>query len=111
MRTITGRAMVYAEHGDPLDVLKIHEYKIAEPADDEFLVRFLAAPINPADLNQIEGVYPKKPSFTDKFSTERPSAVGGNEGLVEIIKSGKDNMSMKWNLGEWAIMKQTTFGT
>lgn len=103
--------MVYSKHGDPEEVLKIHEYDIPEPAPDEFLVRFLAAPINPADLNQIEGVYPKKPEFTSKFNTETPCAVGGNEGLVEIIKAGKDNLSMKWHLGEWAIMKRTTFGT
>lgn len=110
-RSITARAMVYSEHGDPESVLKIHEYNIPDPAADEYLVRFLAAPINPADLNQIEGVYPKKPAFTDKFGTAKPSAVGGNEGLVEIIQSGKDNLSMKWNLGEWAIMNRTTFGT
>lgn len=111
VRSITGRAMVYAEHGDPKEKLRIHEYEIPEPADDEFLVRFLASPINPADLNQIEGVYPKRPSFTDKFDTERPSAVGGNEGLVEVIKAGRDGMSMKWHLGQWAIMRRTTFGT
>lgn len=103
--------MVYSEHGEPGDVLKIHSYKLPDPAPDEFLVRFLACPINPADLNQIEGVYPKKPAFTDKFSTDRPTAVGGNEGLVEVIKAGKNGMSMKWNLGEWAIMNRTTFGT
>lgn len=81
------------------------------PGEDEFLVRFLAAPINPADLNQIEGVYPKKPKFVDKFGTMQPSAIAGNEGLVEIIQPGKKYASMKWNLGDWAIMKQTTFGT
>lgn len=103
--------MVYSEHGDPEKVLKCHEFHIPEPAADEFLVRFLAAPINPADINQIQGVYPKRPAFTEQFHTSVPSAVGGNEGLVEIIKAGKDNLSMKWNLGEWAIMRRTTFGT
>ncbi|CCG81745.1 putative Mitochondrial enoyl reductase [Taphrina deformans PYCC 5710] len=103
--------MVYSEHGDPAQVLTAHEYDMREPADDEFLVRFLAAPINPADINQIEGVYPKRPSFSDKFGTALPSAVGGNEGLVEVIKAGRGGMSMTWSLGQWAIMRRTTFGT
>lgn len=103
--------MVYASHGDPQKVLRVHEYEIPEPEADQFLVRFLASPINPADLNQIEGVYPKKPALSMQFGTAEPSAIGGNEGLVEIIKAGRDGMSMKWSLGDWAIMKRTTFGT
>ena len=39
----------------------------------------LAAPINPADLNTIEGTYPKKPSLP---------AVGGNEGVGEVCLVG-----------------------
>jgi trans-2-enoyl-CoA reductase len=108
---LTSRAIIYSQHGDPAQVLKLHEYQVPKPKDDELLVRFLASPINPADLNQIEGVYPKKPAFTDKFNTSEPAAVGGNEGLVEVIGTGKQHMSMKWRLGQWAIMRKTTFGT
>ncbi|ORY79557.1 trans-2-enoyl-CoA reductase-like protein [Protomyces lactucae-debilis] len=110
-RSLTSRAIVYSEHGDPAKVLEVHNYELPKPQDDELLVRFLASPINPADLNQIEGVYPKRPAFTDKFKTPRPAAVGGNEGLVEVIGTGKQHMSMKWQLGQWAIMRRTTFGT
>jgi trans-2-enoyl-CoA reductase len=39
----------------------------------------LAAPINPADLNMIEGVYGVKPKLP---------AIGGNEGVGTIIGVG-----------------------
>lgn len=44
------------------------------------LVRFLASPINPSDLNQIEGVYPIKPASFP--------AVGGNEGVARVESVG-----------------------
>lgn len=40
-------------------------------------VRWLAAPINPADLNTLQGVYPIKPPLP---------AVAGNEGYGRIVK-------------------------
>ena len=52
------KAIVYQVHGKPEEVLRLEEQKLPAPAADEALVRVLAAPINPADLNQIEGKYP-----------------------------------------------------
>ena len=51
-------AIVYAAHGKPLEVLRLEEQALSGPGPDEALVRLKAAPINPADLNQIEGKYP-----------------------------------------------------
>lgn len=51
-------AIVYAAHGKPLEVLRLEEQASSAPGPDEALVRLKAAPINPADLNQIEGKYP-----------------------------------------------------
>jgi trans-2-enoyl-CoA reductase len=51
-------AIVYAAHGKPLEVLRLEEQTLSAPGPDEALVRLKAAPINPADLNQIEGKYP-----------------------------------------------------
>jgi trans-2-enoyl-CoA reductase len=56
--TMNATAIVYEAHGRPAEVLRLEEQKLAPPAADEALVRILAAPINPADLNQIEGKYP-----------------------------------------------------
>ncbi len=52
------KAIVYEAHGKPEEVLRLDEQPLREPAAGEALVRMLAAPINPADLNQIEGKYP-----------------------------------------------------
>jgi trans-2-enoyl-CoA reductase len=54
------RAIVYEAHGKPEEVLSLRAAPLREPATGEALVRMLAAPINPADLNQIEGKYPIK---------------------------------------------------
>lgn len=49
-------------------------------ADGHVLVKWIAAPVNPADLNQIQGVYPEKPASLP--------AIGGNEGfgVVETVQ-------------------------
>lgn len=135
-RHLTARAITFAGYGAPESVLSVHEHTLREPGSGEFWVRFLASPINPADLNQIEGVYPTRPRWQDTelglpasgggdaaSSTGAGAgaggaggeggrlAVGGNEGLCEIIKAGKDNLDMKWSLGEWCIMRRPGFGT
>ncbi len=53
--------------------------ELADPKDNEVLVKFKAAPINPADLNQIQGVYGSQP---------RLPAVAGNEGVAVVEKVG-----------------------
>lgn len=74
------------------------------------LLRALAAPINPADINQIQGVYPSRPSFTPLLGTPEPSAVAGNEGCFEIVSVGP-NTPPSLSKGSWVIMKNTNFGT
>jgi trans-2-enoyl-CoA reductase len=73
------------------------------------LLRTLATPINPADINQIQGVYPSKPPFTSLIGTQAPSAVAGNEGCFEVSSVGSGIKSV--TKGDWVIMKNTGFGT
>lgn len=54
---------------------------LGELAADAVRVRFLASPINPSDLNQIEGTYPVKPLCLP--------AVGGNEGVARVEEVGQ----------------------
>ncbi|KAK6347741.1 mitochondrial 2-enoyl thioester reductase [Orbilia javanica] len=104
------RCLVFSGFGQPEKVLKLHSYSIPPPYDDIINVRFIASPINPADINQIEGVYPERPEFTLGLGTGEKSAVPGNEGLVEIISCGsKVNPSIR--PGQWAIMSGPNFGT
>lgn len=60
----------------------------------------LAAPLNPADINTIQGVYAIKPSFP---------FVPGNEAALEIIKIGSDASTLK--VGDRVIPKLNGMGT
>jgi trans-2-enoyl-CoA reductase len=54
-------SIVYEAHGNPSEVLRLAQCEIPAPAADEDVVALKAAPINPADLNAIEGKYPIRP--------------------------------------------------
>lgn len=58
-----GKRLVFEAFGKPSDVLRCEEFALPEPKPGEVLVRMSAAPINPADLNMIEGTYGYKPSL------------------------------------------------
>jgi len=79
MKNIT--AIVYEKHGNPADVLRIITQPWPEPAPDEAVVQMLAAPINPADLNAIEGKYPGR---------KEVPATPGFEGAGTIVDLGSD---------------------
>lgn len=74
------KAVVYRRHGAPADVLEIAEMDVPQPGADEVLVRVRAAPINPVDLNVIEGKYPVRPELP---------AVAGVEGVGEVAAVGE----------------------
>jgi mitochondrial enoyl-[acyl-carrier protein] reductase / trans-2-enoyl-CoA reductase len=60
-----GKQLVFRETGKPLDVLEMDAETMVSQSPDpgNVLVRILAAPINPADLNTIEGTYGVKPTL------------------------------------------------
>ncbi|KAF4307049.1 Alcohol dehydrogenase superfamily zinc-containing [Botryosphaeria dothidea] len=103
------KALAFEKYGEPQDVLRLHQHSISPAHGDKLTLRFLASPINPADINQIQGVYPSKPTFTTALSTPEPIAVGGNEGVAEVIAAGSDVKGFA--RGDWVIMKQPGFGT
>jgi trans-2-enoyl-CoA reductase len=72
-------AAVYERHGNPADVLHVESQPCPTPAAGEAIVKMRAAPINPADLNQIEGKYP--------IRAELP-ATPGFEGAGVVIDIG-----------------------
>ncbi|HKR53997.1 MAG TPA: 2-enoyl thioester reductase domain-containing protein, partial [Chthoniobacterales bacterium] len=81
MRKETISVAVYSAHGNPADVLCIKTRPWPRPGPDEVVVTMQAAPINPADLNAIEGKYPGK--------REVP-AVPGFEGSGIISEVGRN---------------------
>jgi mitochondrial enoyl-[acyl-carrier protein] reductase / trans-2-enoyl-CoA reductase len=79
MKTIN--AAVHETHGNPADVLRVESRPWPTPAAGEVIVKMRAAPINPADLNQIEGKYP--------VQAELP-ATPGFEGAGMVVDVGAD---------------------
>lgn len=103
------KALVYSQYGEPKDVLRLHKHSISPPHGSQVTLRLLAAPLNPADVNQIQGVYPSKPPFQSTLGTSEPSAIAGNEGAFEVIATGANVKSL--SKGDWVVMKQTGLGT
>jgi trans-2-enoyl-CoA reductase len=75
------KAVVYERHGNPAEVLQVKTQPWPQPAADEAVVKMRAAPINPADLNAIEGKYPVRPQLP---------ATPGFEGAGVIVDLGAD---------------------
>lgn len=103
------KVLALSKLGEPKDVLHLHSHSISPPHSDLLTLRFLASPINPADINQIQGVYPTKPTFTTSLSTPDPVAVGGNEGVAEVLSTGGKVKGVQ--KGDWVIMRRQGFGT
>ncbi|KAJ5798243.1 uncharacterized protein N7503_007539 [Penicillium pulvis] len=103
------KALVYSKYGEPKDVLSLHKHSISAPHGTQVNLRLLTAPMNPADVNQIQGVYPSKPPFVSTLGTSEPAAVGGNEGAFEVITTGAGVKNL--SQGDWVVMKKTGQGT
>jgi mitochondrial enoyl-[acyl-carrier protein] reductase / trans-2-enoyl-CoA reductase len=98
MRTIN--AAVYETHGNPADVLHVESRPSPTPAAGEVIVKMRAAPINPADLNQIEGKYPVR--------AELPATPGfEGAGIVAEVGPNVTNVAvgalviLPHNVGTW----------
>ncbi|KAK6429967.1 mitochondrial 2-enoyl thioester reductase [Oleoguttula sp. CCFEE 5521] len=103
------KALTFPDYGEPKDVLRLHSHSISTPHSNLLTLKFLASPINPADINQIQGVYPSKPTFTTTLGSAEPLAVGGNEGVAEVIALGSGVKGLK--KGDWVIQRAPGFGT
>lgn len=89
-------------------VYRLHTHSISPSLpSSSVLLRSLAAPINPADVNTIQGTYGAKPSFSTLLGTPEPSVVPGNEGAFEVVSSSSPDLQR----GDWVIPKKTQFGT
>ena len=75
----TGKHLIIRQTGKPAETLEIEDFSPRPPQAGEVLVRILAAPINPADLNTIEGTYGVKLDLP---------ATPGVEGCGEVVTSG-----------------------
>jgi trans-2-enoyl-CoA reductase len=97
-RTI--KAVVYETHGNPPDVLRVETRPWPSPGADEAVVRMQAAPINPADLNAIEGKYPVRPQLPATPGFEGAGVVVDLGAEVQGITTGAV-VILPHNLGTW----------
>lgn len=71
-----------------------------EIKERDVCVKMLAAPINPSDINRIQGVYPIRPPAP---------AIGGYEGVGEVVSVGSSVEN--FTTGDWLIPSPPSFGT
>lgn len=105
------KSIVYSTHSveNAGGVLSVQNYTPKEDLSKSIVLRTLAFPINPSDVNQLQGVYPSKPDKTLDYSTEKPSAIAGNEGVFEVVSVPAGESSL--NEGDWVIPVHANQGT
>ncbi|KAH9888870.1 NAD-P-binding protein [Cubamyces lactineus] len=108
IRGAANRAVVFTEKGNPAEVLRVQSYDpVPPPPPDSVNVRFRLSPINPSDINVVQGVYPASPMQLQLFGKD--VFVGGNEGLAEIIEVGSDVQGLQ--KGDWVVSGKAQAGT
>ena len=84
------RHLVFKTHGSPEEVLELEEFTIPDLENGQILLEIQASPINPADLNLIEGTYGIKP--------ELPATAG-----IECFAKVAESRSRKFSPGDSVI--------
>lgn len=94
----------YAEFSEcavkPQDVLKYTVGEMPQVADGEVLIKMLAAPVNPSDINFVQGVYGVKPVL--------PNSRAGLEGCGIVVESKSvgfaegDEVILLRGVGSWS---------
>ncbi|MBA3832010.1 MAG: zinc-binding dehydrogenase [Chthoniobacterales bacterium] len=94
------KAIVYQAHGKPEKVLHLEAEELRPVGENEALVRLLAAPINPADLNAIEGKYPVRPELPATPGFEGAGVVEEVGAAVRNVAAGAQ-VILPHDLGTW----------
>ncbi|XP_057667780.1 enoyl-[acyl-carrier-protein] reductase, mitochondrial-like [Diorhabda carinulata] len=75
--------LTFDTNGDPAKVVYITAYDMPIPSEKEVLIQTIAAPVNPVDINVVQGKY--------TFNFEQV----GFEGIGRVIKTGKGVKNFK----------------
>ena len=84
------KAIILHEHGVPQEVARCEHVELPPPAPGEVRVRVLYAPINPADVNVLQGTYPRRPVLP---------GTPGVEGVGELESGERVLLPGGW--GSW----------
>jgi len=91
----------YSQYGDPSSVVSLHQEKLScQLQPGEVLARYILSPVNPADVNVLQGSYPIRPSLP---------ATGGGEGVAEILSVGGEVRDL--SPGDWVLPARAMSGT
>ncbi|KAI3849628.1 hypothetical protein MKW92_011863 [Papaver armeniacum] len=93
-------AVVFEQRGSPDEVARVIELPAVEIKENEVCVKMLASPIQPSDINMVQGVYPVEVPFP---------TVGGREGVGEVYAFGSAVKDL--SLGDWVIPFPPSLGT
>ena len=85
-------AWVHRTTGSPESVLSLESIVLPACSTDNLGLKLLGAPVNPADLNMIQGSYPTASIY----------GIGGNEGLWEVEYVGS-KLKSQFSMGDWVI--------
>ncbi|XP_055782224.1 enoyl-[acyl-carrier-protein] reductase, mitochondrial isoform X2 [Salvelinus fontinalis] len=81
-------------------ICRLESMELPSVGAKSVLVKLLAAPINPSDINMIQGSYAILPDLP---------AVGGNEGVAQILEVGSQVKALR--PGDWVIPRDAGLGT
>ena len=93
------KAVIYRQYGVPAETVEVIETEAGEPGPGQVLLKEILAPINPADLNTIEGKYPVRPTLP---------ATPGVEGVGTVEAVGFDVTALKPGM---AVLLPHGYGT
>ncbi|CAF0941418.1 unnamed protein product [Rotaria sordida] len=91
------------QYGVPGEVLKLNHTTTIDAnqlKSNDVLIKLLASPINPADINMIEGKYALLPSSLP--------ATFGNEGVFQVIDHRASDEQVR--PGDWVLPKKLEWG-
>ncbi|EMD39037.1 hypothetical protein CERSUDRAFT_81807 [Gelatoporia subvermispora B] len=109
-RVNANRAVVFSEAGRPASVLRTHTFPtLSSPPAGSVNIRYRLAPVNPSDINVIEGSYPLRPVPDVSVSSDGKLFVPGNEGLGEVTAVGDDVQGL--SVGDWVVVAKQQSGT
>jgi trans-2-enoyl-CoA reductase len=94
------RAIIIREHGDPQRVAQLGTLELPAPAAGEVRVRVKFSPINPADINVLEGKYPIRPELPGVPGVEGVGIVEERGAGVSNVVPG-DAVLLPHRFGAW----------
>jgi trans-2-enoyl-CoA reductase len=93
-------AIVIHEFGAPAEVVRVESVPVPPLTAKGARVRVLASPINPADLNMLEGKYPVRPELPGVPGMEGVGLVEEIGGEVKEVRVG-DHVMLPHGVGAW----------